>query len=60
MDLLSTGMRNREIAVLMGITYNTAKNYLGAIYDLSGMSTRLELALWFVAHRDEILQSGNQ
>ena len=60
MGLLSTGMRNREMAALLGITEYTAKNYLQKIYDLSGMSTRLELALWYVAHRDEILQSGNK
>lgn len=42
------GEANREIAVALDITVNTVKRHLSNIYDKSGMSTRVELAMWAI------------
>lgn len=39
------GLKNREIAVLMGSTESTVKNALGKIFDKMGVFGRLELAI---------------
>lgn len=44
--LVSTGASNEEVALIRGTTTQVIKNVLRKIYDLSGSSTRLELALW--------------
>lgn len=44
-DLLRTGMRNREIAEDLGITEGTVKVYLHRIYEKLGVGNRTELAL---------------
>jgi two-component system nitrate/nitrite response regulator NarP len=44
-DLLKTGMRNREIATELGMTEGTVKVYLHRIYDKLGVSNRTELAM---------------
>ena len=49
--LVTLGMRNKEIADIVGTTENVVKNYLRAIYDKTGVWTRLELALWQMEHR---------
>lgn len=51
--LLAQGMTNREIGDQMGITAGTVKNYLKLIYDKTGMGSRVELALWAVAHLEK-------
>lgn len=48
--LVAEGMKNKEIAPEIGTTENVVKNYLRKIYDLTGMSNRTELALWYIAH----------
>ena len=58
LECVGEGLRNRDIAERIGKTENTVKNYLRRIFDLAGMGNRTELALWYVAHRNEILQSG--
>jgi DNA-binding NarL/FixJ family response regulator len=46
-ELTAKGYRSAEIARLVGTTDLTIKNYRQRIYDETGMSTQLELALWW-------------
>ena len=48
---LIRGYRNREIADLVGTSEQTIKNALRSIYDKTGVSDRLELALFVLHHR---------
>jgi two-component system nitrate/nitrite response regulator NarL len=50
-DLVSQGLKNKEIAREIGTTEHVVKNYLREIYDKVGMWNRLELALWHVSRR---------
>jgi DNA-binding NarL/FixJ family response regulator len=50
-ELVAEGMRNREIGQRLGLTETSIKNYLRKIYDTTGMSTRVELALWHIAKK---------
>jgi len=43
--LVAQGMRNREIALELGITEGTVKVYLHAIFEKLGVSNRTELAI---------------
>jgi DNA-binding NarL/FixJ family response regulator len=47
-DLVSQGMKNPQIAEVVGTTEHVIKNYLKAIYDKLGLWNRVELALWYV------------
>jgi DNA-binding NarL/FixJ family response regulator len=47
--LVAEGLKNREIGPLVGTTELVIKNYLRTIFDKTGMNSRLELALWWVA-----------
>ena len=49
-QMVVEGFRNKEIAAAMGKSENMVKNYLREMYDKSGMSSRLELALWYLHH----------
>jgi DNA-binding NarL/FixJ family response regulator len=51
--LVAQGLKNCEIATEIGISVNVVKNYLQAIYDRTGMSNRVELALWYEARLQE-------
>lgn len=51
--LVADGMKNREIAALMGTTEHMIKNYLCTIFDETGMFGRLELALWYMKDQYE-------
>ena len=46
--LVAQGLKNSDIAAIVGTTEFVVKNYLKAIFDKTGMWTRLELALWYV------------
>ena len=46
---------NAAIAAKLGIAVNTVKQHMKAILAITGMSTRLELALWISRH-PEILK----
>lgn len=50
-QLIETGMRNREIAGKLGMTEGTVKVYLHRIYDKVGVGNRTELALLAKADR---------
>jgi len=44
------GCKNKEIAIRLGTTEQVIKNYLRSIYDKTGVSDRLELALFTLHH----------
>jgi DNA-binding NarL/FixJ family response regulator len=50
-SLVSEGSKNREIADKLGTKEQVVKNYLRSIYDKTGVSDRLELALFTIHHR---------
>lgn len=45
------GYKNKEIAAQLGTTEQVIKNYLRSVYDKTGVSDRLELALFTIHHR---------
>ena len=49
--LIAQGCKNREIAIRLKTTEQVIKNYLRSIYDKTGVSDRLELALFTIHHR---------
>ena len=49
--LIIQGCKNKEIATRLGTTEQVIKNYLRSIYDKTGVSDRLELALFTIHHR---------
>jgi DNA-binding NarL/FixJ family response regulator len=49
--LLVQGCKNKEIALRLGTTEQVVKNYLRKIYDKTGVSDRLELALFATHNR---------
>jgi DNA-binding CsgD family transcriptional regulator len=52
-ELAAQGLNNREMAVAMGISEHVIKSKLRSIYDKLGVWNRLELALWYEAHRPQ-------
>jgi DNA-binding NarL/FixJ family response regulator len=49
--LIVQGFKNKEIATTLGTTEQVIKNYLRSVYDKTGVSDRLELALFTIHHR---------
>ena len=49
--LIVQGCKNREIATRLKTTEQVIKNYLRSVYDKTGVSDRLELALFTLHHR---------
>jgi DNA-binding NarL/FixJ family response regulator len=49
--LIVQGCKNKEIASRLTTTEQVVKNYLRSIYDKTGVSDRLELALFTIHHR---------
>ncbi len=49
--LIVQGCKNKEIANILSTTEQVIKNYLRSIYDKTGVSDRLELALFTIHHR---------
>jgi DNA-binding NarL/FixJ family response regulator len=49
--LIVQGCKNREIALRLKTTEQVIKNYLRSIFDKTGVSDRLELALFTIHHR---------
>jgi len=45
--MVAQGMANRAIAEQLGKTENAIKMRLRTVFDATGMSSRLELALWY-------------
>jgi DNA-binding NarL/FixJ family response regulator len=53
-ELVAQGLKNTEVAEAIGTTEHVVKNCLCAIYDKLGLWNRVELVLWYEAHRHEI------
>ncbi|HUZ03984.1 MAG TPA: response regulator transcription factor [Acidobacteriaceae bacterium] len=49
--LIVQGYKNKQIAIQLGTTEQVIKNYLRSVYDKTGVSDRLELALFTIHHR---------
>jgi len=49
--LIVQGCKNKEIASQLGTKEQVIKNYLRSVYDKTGVSDRLELALFTIHHR---------
>lgn len=61
--LIVQGCKNKEIAQQLGTTEQVIKNYLRNVYDKTGVSDRLELALFTIHHRtlaDAAARAGGQ
>jgi DNA-binding NarL/FixJ family response regulator len=56
-ELVAQGLNNRQMAVVMRTSEHVIKNELRSIYDKLGVWNRLELALWYEAHRQPELVS---
>ncbi len=50
-ELVAQGLKNREVADIIGTTEHVVKNYLRVIYDKLGLWNRVELALWYEARK---------
>jgi DNA-binding NarL/FixJ family response regulator len=50
-ELIADGLKNKDIAVIIGTTEYMVKNYLRIIYDKVGVWNRVELALWYVSRQ---------
>ena len=46
--LVSDGLKNRDIAIIIDRSEHVVKNFLREIYDKLGLWNRTELALWYV------------
>ena len=51
------GCSNRDVAKQFGLSEETVKRHLSNIFDKTGVSTRLELALFAIAHQVVALQT---
>ena len=50
-DLVAQGLKNSEVAAIIGTTEHVVKNYPCVIYDKLGLWNRVELALWYEVHK---------
>ena len=48
--LVYEGLRNKEIAARLHLTEGTIKEYLNRIFRKTQVSTRTQLAIWYMAH----------
>jgi DNA-binding CsgD family transcriptional regulator len=51
LDLVSEGLKNKEIARCLSMTESMIKNDLRKIFDLAGCYTRVEVVVWWRNHR---------
>jgi DNA-binding NarL/FixJ family response regulator len=54
-ELVAQGLKNSEVAEVIGTTEYVVKNHLRIIFDKLGFWNRVELALWYEARRHENL-----
>ena len=53
--LVAQGLKNKEVAIVLGTTEHVVKNYMRFLYDLSGMSNRTEFSAWWQANHKAAL-----
>lgn len=53
LDLLASGLSNRELAAALKLSEHTIKNHLFRIFDKLGVSNRLEAVLYALTHREQ-------
>jgi len=58
-ELVAQGLKNSEVAEIIGTSEYVVKNHLRIIFDKLGFWNRVELALWYEARRHESL-GGSQ
>jgi DNA-binding CsgD family transcriptional regulator len=58
-ELVAQGLKNGEVAEIIGTTEHVVKNHLRIIYDKLGFWNRVELALWYEARRHESLATAS-
>jgi DNA-binding NarL/FixJ family response regulator len=59
-ELVAQGLKNSEVAEIIGTTEYVVKNYLRVIFDKLGLWNRVELALWYEARRHKSLAYGQR
>ena len=59
LKLVALGLNNHEIAEKIGVTYNATKKRVQDLFDLTGMSNRVELALWYWKHADNAQRNSH-
>ncbi len=52
--LLALALSNKEIAAELGLSAGTVKVYMSAIFRKLGLTSRLEAAMWAIAHKEAI------
>jgi DNA-binding NarL/FixJ family response regulator len=53
---IAEGLRNKDIANYLNITDYVIRNYVRRMYDKIGMSNRVEAALWYLGHEEQVLK----
>jgi DNA-binding CsgD family transcriptional regulator len=56
--LVTSGLKNSEIGLILGTTENMIKNILRDVYDRSGRSNRVELAILMVHEAETGMYDG--
>jgi DNA-binding CsgD family transcriptional regulator len=51
LDLVSEGLKNKEIGRYLSMTESMIKNNLRRIFDLAGCDTRVQVVVWWRNHR---------
>jgi DNA-binding CsgD family transcriptional regulator len=51
LDLVSEGLKNKEIAVCLSMSEHVIKNDLRRIFDLAGCDSRVEVVIWWRNHQ---------
>jgi DNA-binding NarL/FixJ family response regulator len=57
-SLIAEGLTNQEIAQKLGIAENAVSNQLSRIYEKLGISSRVELVLYFIQHKQSVEQDA--
>ena len=53
-QLVADGLKNKEVAEILGISEHVVKNYLRVVYDKLGLWNRVELALWYESRQNQV------